>query len=329
MSELKVDFFYGIYPSSVHGNLFLIDPLLPPKKCPLHCATCPLITNLEPRETKKVDLDAPIMNIMNSIKKHLPFETKINGFLLWGYGDPLLLGNIYELLIALRALLIEHGLQVKIYVHSSLIPLVESCSQENSKCTIMKSVVEQVDGFITPFLWYSVDKYMLGWPQETSLTHYAGAIRRVFENNYGKLNIELHAFKLHEHLYPELHDLEEVVIVLKHMRSKSIVVKPIDRPTVNQYLKPTPESHVARIVDYLENEGFKTRVEKFNPPQNIPWKEPSNILYNYTLRIPLKYSEIRSLFSEIGLIALDNLVTKKYITKTTWAGEVFFVGNLR
>ncbi|MEM0282347.1 MAG: hypothetical protein QXF00_04550 [Desulfurococcaceae archaeon] len=332
MSEPKVDFIYGIYPSSVHGNLILIDPILPPRKCILNCAICPLISSYKTTDKIKTDLKISPSSVLSSIDKCKPMRIEINGILLWGYGDPLLASNIYELLIILRASIPRSSFQGKLYIHSSLVPLVEACSVdiEKPECTLMKSIIEQIDGIILPFLWYDVDKYVLGWPQELNFNIYENTIRQVFENKYDKLFIELYLFKLHENYYPDISHLDEITIFLRHIRSKNIILKPIDRPTINPRLKPVPESHVTKVEEYFLNEGFKTQVERFNRIPSISWQcGVAHLLYNYILRIPLRYNEIRSLFGEIGLIALNNLLSKNYASKTTWAGEVFFIGNYK
>lgn len=333
MSEPKVDFFYGIYPSSVHGNLILIDPILPPKKCPLSCAVCPLTIIRETTGRVKPDLNISLGNIVSSVEKCQPTGIEINGALLWGYGDPLLTSNIYELLIILRAFMIKRGLGRKLYIHSSLVPLVEACCEradeheEKQGCIVMKSIVEHVDGIILPFLWYDVDKYILGWPRELNFNTYVNTIRQVVGRNYDKLFIELYLFKLHESCYPDVYHLDEVAILLKQMRSKNVVLKPVDRPTSNQRLKPVPESQIAKVEEHLVKEGFKTHVEKFNQVSHVSWQcGVAHLLYNYILRIPLRHSEVRYLFGEVGLIALSNLLSKNHATRVTWAGEIFFAG---
>jgi len=154
--DYKLSYFYGVYPGRALGNLILLDPLLPPRKCPLNCIVCPLP---KPKTSMyQSGIEIPVNDVYEDLLSSIPESTYIDGVLIWGYGEPLLTRNLDELLLHVKILLRKQGFQSKTYIHSSLIPLVKTCSkQENteqtSKCVEYSLLINQVEGFLVPFIW--------------------------------------------------------------------------------------------------------------------------------------------------------------------------------
>ncbi|MEM1612264.1 MAG: hypothetical protein QXH02_02800 [Desulfurococcaceae archaeon] len=323
MSEVKVEHFYGIYPSSVYGNLLLVDPLLPPRKCYVDCITCPLRRD---RVTEASLTASQPSQILGNIEERLPTGVELNGVLLWGSGDPLQLVNIHEILLSLRAFLSSRGIGRKLYVHTSLLGLLK-CS-EGSAQERARFVLEQVDVLLIPFLWYGAEKYLLGWPRERSFSEYLELLRKTFESNRDKLIIELHLFKVHENYYPEHFHIDETVAVLRYIKAEALVLKPVDRPPASPHVKPLPESRVKRVCEFFVEEGFKVNIDRYEPPSTPPrWQKTATVLYNHLLRIPSKYVEIKAMYGDLGIIALNNLLSKNMVSRIPWSGDIYFTGK--
>lgn len=323
LSEIEVEYFYGVYSSSVYGKLLLIDPLLPPKKCYVDCITCPLRRG-QVAETPSATSQPS--RILSNVEERLPTGIELNGALVWGFGDPFQLVNMQETLFSLRAFLSSRHIGRKLYVHTSLLGLL-GCLGESTEERV-KFVLEQVDGLITPFLWYGAEKYLLGWPRDRSFSEYLELLRKAFESHRDKLIVELHVFKVHENSYPERFHVDETVAALRHIKAEALILKPIDRPSATPYVKPLPESYVERVREFFVEEGFKVNVDRCELPSTPPrWRKTATVLYNHILRIPLKYAEIRAMYGDLGVIALSNLLSRNLASRITWSGEIYFTGK--
>lgn len=323
LSEFEVEHFYGIYSSGVYGKLLLIDPLLPPKKCYVDCITCPLRGG---RAGETPPATSQPSQILSNVEERLPTGIELNGILVWGFGDPLKLVNIQEVLFSLRVFLSSRNIGRKLYVHTSLLGLLRYLGEKVQERT--KFILEQVDGLITPFLWYGAEKYLLGWPRERSYSEYLELLRKVFESCRGKLIVELHLFKVHENSYPERFHIDETAAALRHIKAETLILKPVDRPPANPYVKPLPESYVERVRELFIEEGFKVNVDEYEPPSTPPqWRRTAIVLYNHILRTPLKYAEIKAVYGDLGIIALNNLLSKNLVSRTAWSGDVYFTGK--
>ncbi|MCC6054548.1 MAG: hypothetical protein LM589_04475 [Thermosphaera sp.] len=327
--DFKIDYFYGLYPSSVYGNLILVDPLLPPRKCPLKCISCPLPGVLdEDKYLPKEGLLVSINEVLDNIESLFPETNEIDGLLLWGFGDPMLLGNLGDFILALKTLLARLGVGRKILIHTSLVSLHRECTigLNNPICSNYKKLIDYVDVVITPFLWYVVDKQAFGWPKGLNLSSYLETIKSIQAEKQGKIVLEIHVFRLHDELFPSPAYLDELLVHLKYLELKEVILKPIDRPTRGSRVKQPSRSQVERISEYLSNEGFRVLVEYFSKPPVATWRNTARVLYNQLIRFPLRYSEVKLLYGDLGVIALDNLVSRNLAVKVTWGGEVFYAG---
>lgn len=325
LSEIEVEYFYGIYPSSAYGKLLLIDPLLPPKKCCVDCVTCSLRWS-QATEAPSTTVQVQPSWILSNVEERLPTGVELDGALLWGFGDPLQLVNIHEILLSLRAFLSSHSIGRKLYVHTSLLGLLKCFRERAQECA--KFVLEQVDGLIIPFLWYGAEKYLLGWPRDRSFSEYLELLRKVFEGYRDKLIVELHLFKVHENFYPERFHIDETAAVLRHVKAEALILKPIDRPPVSPHVKPLPESYVERVRELFIEEGFKVNVDRYALPSTFPqWRKTAIVLYNHILRIPLKYIEIKAVYGDLGIIALNNLLSKNLSSRIAWSSDIYFTGR--
>lgn len=331
MSDIVIEYFYGLCTSSIFGNLLLLDPLMPPKKCPLNCIICPLRHD---QIHEKVNFNILPSTVTRNLEERLPSGIQVDGILIWGYGDPLLYEHVTDLVILLRSYLGEKGLGRKIYVHTSLLKLLTSTrefskfSHEDPSISNTKMLIDLLDGVIIPFLWYGGEKYLLGWPQNIGFSDYLMLLKHIFSECREKLLIELYLFKLFENLYPERFHLDELLTALRYIKAKNIILKVVNRPTTNPHVKPVPESYVSKISQYLVEEGFEVYIEKPSLPHASPqWKGVATILYNHILRLPLKHYEIKALYGDLGIIALSNLISKNLVVKIPWSGDIYFVGK--
>ena len=308
--------------------MLLIDPLLPPKRCFAECITCSLKTS----EARKPQLftQTNVNNIISSLEERAPKGIKVNGVLVWGCGDPLTLVNIYEVTLSLRAFMGSHDMGRKLYLHTSLLGLLNAYSRstEGSLRRNIEFLIQQVDAFVVPFLWYGHERFLLGWPQDKNFSQYLELLKSVAKDHEDKLLMEIHVFKVAENIYPERVHLDEVVTSLRHIKVETLVLKPIDRPSPSPRVKPVADTYVERVRSYLSDEGFSVHVDKMALPTAPPqWNKVANVLYNQLLRMPLKYLEVKSIYGDLGIIALNNLLSKNLVSRITWSGEVYFWGR--
>jgi wyosine [tRNA(Phe)-imidazoG37] synthetase (radical SAM superfamily) len=328
MSGIAIDHLYGIYPSLAHGSLALIDPLLPPFECPFDCITCPIPRMGKPGTPTPIKRDVKVENVLKSLRDAASSLSGLNGVLLWGFGDPLLIRNLELLLRDLRIHISVLGIK-NIYVHTSLLPFIDMCTKnpDSEECRSHQQVIDLVDRVIVPYLWYGVDKYLFGWPREVSLSNYIDGIRRLMSSKSDKLIIEIHVFRLREEHYPDLQQLEESLIYLKKIKAKSIVLKAIDRPCSSLLVKHISPRYLDKLLEVVEKEGFKISIDGFGHPPLINWRSVAKTLYNQVLRMPLSYDEIKSLYGDLGVVALNNLYEKKLVQKIAWGDSLFYRGN--
>lgn len=337
--EVYVDHFYGVYPSRIYGNLLLLDPILPPIKCPLRCIVCPLQGEAENRGRYQNRISVHIERVLSSLRKYVesPID-QFDGLLIWGYGDPLHIVNLFEFLVSTRIIIKELGIKGKIYLHTSAIPLIkyharaELGSERLFDREYLKSIIESIDALLVPFIWHIFDlesDLAKSWTRDVGLSEYLTSIRELSRIMSDKINLELYLFKLHESIYPDSRSLDEIIALLKYARINKIILKSIDRPVLNQAVKPVSASYLEKTREKLENEGFNVLVDQFiRPTSSFKFKSLYNVIYNHVLRTPLSYAEIRSLYGNSGVIAANNLIEKKWIRRIHWAGEIFYVGNL-
>jgi hypothetical protein len=60
--------------------------------------------------------------------------------------------------------------------------------------------------------------------------------------------------------------------------------------------------------------------------RRIAWRNTITALYNYIVRIPLKYSEIKEMYGDLGVEALNNLIAKNLAVRRAWSGNIYFKG---
>jgi len=312
---------YGFYSSNISGSVVLVDPLLPPKKCPLDCISCPLgVTKRFEREVEqRVNVDSLISELQEVIEAFKRASLNVNTVYIWGFGDPLVLNNVESTLKAVEHFISNYGLKTKIHLHASSVNI--------DKLAKYKKILEYVDMVIVPYMWYGEDKVSLGWNIEHSFNLVLEKMKHISVLNRDKIAIELHIFRIADLTYPDQSHLAETITHLRNTRIENVVVKRVDRPSEGHVLKPASESYIIKVEEELINAGFKVNVDVFTPiKRRIAWKSTIIGLYNYIARIPLKYSEIRDMYGDLGVEALHNLIGKKLAVRISWGGSIYFKG---
>lgn len=308
-----ITYTYGVYVSNLYGETLLLDPLLPPKKCPLDCVICPL------GKTRHV-LGSQVIRspraerVYKDVEENKPIGLEPNSILIWGSGDPLVLEDTGDLLEKFRSMLQEHGVKSKLIVHSSLV-----------RALPLEKILAAVDVLVVPYLWYGDDKHVLGWPIDLSFSTYMDILKHAARQQRGKVVLELYVFKLGTQLFPSLEHLDEAMVNIDRLGFESVIVKPVDRPSMDHLVKPTPESHVKLLLDKLAEKGFEVAIEKPQQPNSpLNWNRVIDRLYNHLLRLPLSYDEVRSIYGDLGITALSNLVERKKVVRVHWGGKIYY-----
>lgn len=308
---------YGLYTSSLYGNLLLVDPLMPPKRCNFNCITCTLKLNRELSTTTACSVQ--LSSIVKDVEEYWPGGVELSGILLWGYGDPLMLPDLEGVVGAIREVIAGRNPRLKILVHTTGLTL---------RRIIASRLLEEVDYLLVPYIWYGDNREILGWPMSIDFNAYLEALKEFSRRNRDKLVIELLTFRVSGRTYPDYLNLEETLAVLRGVEPGRIVLKSIDRPPVNRYVRPVPQTHVGRLKDYMHELGYNVTIEASSLPSTTPtWRNTACVLYNHLLRVPLKYVEIRRIYGDLATIALDNLISKNLVTRVNWGGDIYFIGH--
>lgn len=312
-----ITYTYGVYMSSLYGKTLLLDPLLPPKKCPLDCVTCPL------GKTKRAKTDQVVRGpsperLYRDVEENKPANLVPDTILIWGSGDPLLLAELGDLLEKLNVMIRERWIRARLVVHTSL-----------TRSLPLDKLLEVVDSFVVPYLWYGDDKHILGWPIEMSFAAYTDVVKYIARLYKEKLMLELHVFKLGSQLLPTAEHLDETLVNISRIGIENIIVKPLDRPSAGHLVKPPPESRVKLLLDKLVEKGIDAKLETALPFNALlEWNRVIDRLYNQLLRLPLSYDEVRSIYGDIGVTALNNLVERKKVVRFHWGGKIYYRATL-
>ncbi|MEM2024823.1 MAG: hypothetical protein QXW94_00840 [Desulfurococcaceae archaeon] len=317
--DFKLLYVYGLHPSSLYGNLLLVDALTPPKKCPLGCITCTLGPAKE--VAPQAIYSAHVSSLINDVEEFWPKGINIDGILVWGCGDPLLLSNIEKAVSALKDLTSRHSNRPKVLLHTSGINVGNL--HANAR------IVEEVDYFLVPYAWYGDNRGAMGWPPGVDFSVYLEGLKEFSKRAPGKLVVEMLVFRLADSIYPDNKHAEETIPILGRIKPARVVLKPIDRPTQSPHVKPGPESHLTRLEEFLLMQGLEVFMDTVSLPSTTPtWRNTINMLYNQLLRAPLKYAEVRSIYGDLGVISLDNLLSKKLVSRIVWGGSTYFRGSV-
>jgi wyosine [tRNA(Phe)-imidazoG37] synthetase (radical SAM superfamily) len=313
---------YGPYSSSVYGNVVLVDSLMPPKKCPLDCVSCPLgATRIFNRElTLRLNSTRVISELSEAYSAFSKSSLDIDAIYVWGFGDSLVPSNIVNLLREIRDFTRDIGAESRILVHTSMI----------SAGKILKysgDIGSYVDKVIVPYLWYGEDKAYLGWNQEYNFNQQLDVFKSVSTLLSDRIAVELHVFRLSSSLYPDMTQLAETVAQLRSLSVEEVVVKCVDRPSTGKAVKSAPKSYVEKVKEELVNAGFEVKLEVISAPlKTVVWRNTITALYNFLVRMPLKHAEIVGIYGPLGLEALNNLVAKKLVVKEPWSGSLYYRG---
>jgi len=313
---------YGPYFSSVYGNVVLVDPLMPPKKCPLDCISCPLgATRIFNRElTLRLNTTRIIGELSEAYSAFSRSSLNLGAIYVWGSGDPLTLSSIISVLEAIYNFTCEAGRENRILVHASIVNM-------DKVVKYSREIEKYVDRVIVPFLWYGEDRIFLGWNQEYSFSRQLEVFKNATTLLKDKITVELHVFKIKNSLYPDTAQLAETTAYLRNLNIEELIVKCVDRPSTSQAVKSVPRSYIEKIKEELTSTGFKVSIEELSAPAKVVvWRNTIIALYNYLIRIPLKYGEIASIYGPLGVEALNNLVAKKLVVKEPWSGSIYYRG---
>lgn len=311
---MNITFTYGIHLTNTMGRAVAVDPLLPPKKCPLDCIICPLGSSAgKPKDME--GLKTPPANVLLAdYKNNKPADFTHDVMFLWGFGDPLILPDIHEKLADLKKLLIEEGVDVKLAVHTSLL-----------RRKVLNEVVHVVDIIEVPYLWFGDQLSILGWPESASFSAYTETLKYLNKTASSKVLVKVYVFRIGSRMYPAVSDLEELILVLSSTRTDKVILKSLNRPSPGHATKQSSQSHVEAVVEELSKNGIRVILEQEALPEKpLQWSRLANNLYNHLLRTPLTLREIKGLYGDLGIIALTNLASKKKVVHLYWGKQVYY-----
>jgi len=312
--KLGIDYIYGVHPSRCFGLTIGLDVLLPPKKCPIDCAWCPIGKTID-KTRKPMDQALNTRKIIEELKELYDYIGRAaKKVYVWGFGDPLLNSRISEVVEVVRA----EDLADKVIIHTSglLLPLYFS-----------SRLFEHVDELVIPFEWTSEIRTGFGWEQTVSITTFLEILSEVNRRYPGKLGLEITVFKFAGSLIPSVESLREIANQARRVGVERAYLK-----TINRFVSERMHSANPRlIIEYaqiLEDNGIKPVVcgESTSLEPGIRKQGLIRLVYNHILRKPLSFRELKNIYGDNGVISAENLVNMKKAVKTTWEKEVYYRG---
>lgn len=302
-----ISFFYGVHPDKCHGYLAAIDLLLPPRKCPFNCPYCPLPAS--PPVKKSLEVKVDLNHFESAIEKHADVLASIRNVILWGYGDPLLVANLPEVIKVIRRFSGD-GILI---VHSSGAVIPKA---------VKTGVLNYIDELRVQLPWPGVEDFM-GYAY-THLDGFANMLHVVS----GMRNIvaELVVARKGSEVYPDPLLLSRLSSMLSKNSISRIQVETLTRPPLDERYKPVSKRVLSDIAEYFSSNGFHVEVcdRQLQPLEGVRVHGLLNVIYNHVLRHPLSTGEVRAIYGDNGLIALDNLIARGLVEKKAWEGMVFY-----
>ncbi|MEM1617956.1 MAG: hypothetical protein QXE77_00125 [Desulfurococcaceae archaeon] len=308
-----ITYTYGAYVSNLHGCTVMLDPLLPPKKCPVDCVICPLGgTKIH---LNKLSTPSPLVSkLLKDLEENKPRNVRINTVMIWGFGDPLLIENVDDVISKVAGLLRDEGIDAKIVLHSSLV-----------YARSVEKILSTVSSINVPYIWYGEDRRALGWVTSRSFADYLESLKHLSKLEKGKIVPELFIFRIGSEHYPSLDHLSETLVHLSRAGFEEVVVKPAERPSPGHSIKPPSPSYIEKVVEELESKGIRAVPETTLIPESpFEWNNVYTSLYNHVLRIALRYEEVKFTYGDLGVIALNNLISRRKIVLIHWGGTTFY-----
>jgi len=313
-SEYRVKTVYGPHPTPCYGNVLVIDPLLPPKKCPYNCVFCPLGETVI--KTSKPGVYAGVERVAGDFEEFL----KDNGVvfekvLVWGFGDPLLNYQLPAILNTVKNILAERKINAQLVVKTTGLNI-----GENWVFPIYEIADEVVVQLSTPpSLWKVYSKPVENYAFEELVERLTSIDKRY----RAKMSAELVVFKINGGGNFEEDVLRELISVYSRIGFSKVYVTTLDRPA-HQSVKPVNQRVLEKIASKLADEGVKAQVCSKKPVSSQVKITALKWLFNHVLRMPLSTMEVLNIYGEWGLAVLNQMVKNNLISKISWEGQVFF-----
>lgn len=307
--ELKT--IYGPHFSKCFDLTIGVDPILPPKKCPLDCIYCPVGKTIVKTNKPKIIFDP------TRIVKDLEEFIEKNGIVfknifIWGFGDPLLNYQLPIIIENIYNFLNNIGFKGKIIVKTSGVLL-------NSNW--VKPVFKYIDEIVVPIsIPYSFWNVFVEPFIECKLSNIVNVLKYIAREYIGKLFIEITIFKYRDFTNAEENVLNETISILHSIKHVKIYVKTINRPSRSLEVKPVRGELFKRVVDKLIEEGFETTICNAVFENKIAIVDTVNCLFNHILRKPLSTNEIIQIYGSSVLKILD----KSFVNKINWDNKIYF-----
>jgi len=312
--KIGIEYVYGVHPSRCFGLTIGLDVLLPPKKCPLDCAWCPLGKTVDKTRTpigQAPNLSKIIEELRELYEQNPLIAKKIY---VWGFGDPLLIGKMPDVVATLEA----ENLADKVIVHTSglLLPL-----------HLSSRLFDQVDEVVIPFEWTSETRIGFGWEQTVSVSTFLQILADFNKKYPGKIGLEITVFKFASSLTPSLDSLREIVNQAGRVGVEKVYLKTVNRH-VNDRIRSVSPGLIAEYAQIFEDNGIKPVIcaESTNFEVGVRKQGLIRLVYNHILRKPLSFRELKTIYGDNGVISAENLVSMKKAVKTTWEREVYYRG---
>jgi len=305
---------YGPHPDQCYGGVLYIDPLLPPKKCPLDCVFCPLGRTVI--KTAAPHLYVGVDKITDDIIEYLSENGRtFENIVVWGFGDPLLNYQLPAIVSSIKNLVKAHGIEAKILVKTSGFNLTLSW---------IHPIYELVDEIILQLsvpasLW----RLYTNPPQHLSFKELVNKLQHLDKRYKRKISAELVVFRVDNESNFEEAVILELTSVYKRVGVAKVYVTTIERPASHD-VKPVQNKILERVAFKLSEEGILAQVCSRSPSSGSVRVNVSKWMYNHLLRIPLNTGEIIKIYGSTGLHTLEQMVKDNIVDTINWEKHVFF-----
>lgn len=302
---------YGPHFSKCFDLSIGIDPLLPPKKCPLNCIYCSI------GETMVKTIKPKILVDPARVVRDLEYFVDKNGVVFkniftWGFGDPLLNYQLPVITENIRNYLNNIEFKGKFIVKTSGVLLNSSW---------VKPFFKYIDEVVVPFsLPHSFWNMFVEPVGEYRFSSIINSLKNTIREYGDKLSIELTIFRYRDFTNAEESVLSETLSTLHNLKPGRIYVRTINRPSRVVDAKPVRGDLFRKVVDKLIEEGFETILCKSVFQNKISIVDNTNCLFNHILRKPISTDEVMQIYGSNVLKILD----KSFVSKINWDNKIYF-----
>ncbi|MEZ0393832.1 MAG: hypothetical protein ABWK00_02120 [Desulfurococcaceae archaeon] len=305
---MRLTCIYGPHQSSCHGLSLGLDPLLPPKRCPLDCALCPLST------PPKFARPLAACRLEDELSENSQALEAVQALYVWGSGDPLSSPALEEALAKAREALEGLARRPRLVLRT---PMLLAGRLSGQLAGELDEVVVPLFGGVLE--WSSMHRPPRGFDQAL----YRAALKK-WNSEHGKLKFKVVLARTTGGGNYDDESLRDLVAFVRGI-AEEIYLDTINRPVADRGARPVSQGVLKRAAELFESEGIRARIcQPQRAPVRLRLTRLEERLWNHALRKPISTEEVMEIYGDMGPLALNNLRERGLVEQRPWEGKLFF-----